>query len=67
MTSISKDIIINKLNVDPSFKPIHKKRRKFSPERNSIIHEEVERFLKAKMIKEVKFPRCQHGSGRKDE
>ncbi|KAI3695247.1 hypothetical protein L1987_78239 [Smallanthus sonchifolius] len=57
MTGISKDIIMHKLGVDNSFRPIHKKSKKFAPERNAIIQEEVERLLKAGMIREVKFPR----------
>ena len=57
MTGISKDVITHKLGIDCSFRPIHQKRRKFAPERNIIIQEEVERLLKAKMIREVKFPR----------
>ena len=57
MTCISKSIITRKLGVDPSFRPIHQKRRKFAPERNHIIQEEVERLLKTGMIREVHFPR----------
>ncbi|KAM0070937.1 putative nucleotidyltransferase, Ribonuclease H [Helianthus debilis subsp. tardiflorus] len=57
MTGISKDVITHKLGIDKSFKPVQQKRRKFAPERNKIIQEEVERLLKSKMIKEVKFPR----------
>ena len=34
MTGISKNIITQKLGIDPSFRPIHQKRRKFAPERN---------------------------------
>ncbi|KAJ0626412.1 hypothetical protein HanHA89_Chr01g0012871 [Helianthus annuus] len=47
MTGISKDIITHKLGIDRSIKPIHQKRRKFAPERNAIIQEEVERLLRA--------------------
>ena len=57
MTGISKDVITHKLGIDKSFKPIQQKRRKFAPERNIIIQEEVDRLLKSKMIREVKFPR----------
>ncbi|KAK1441334.1 hypothetical protein QVD17_07181 [Tagetes erecta] len=57
MTGISKDVITHKLNVDKSFRPIHQKRRKFAPERNLVIQEEVEKLLKAGMIREVMFPR----------
>ena len=57
MTGINKNITTHKLDVDPSFRSIHQKRRKFTPERNQIIQEEVERFLKIDMIREVQFSR----------
>jgi hypothetical protein len=57
MTGISKNIITHKLGIDPSFRPVHQKRRKFAPERNLIIQEEVERLLKTGMIREVHFPK----------
>ena len=57
MTGISMDVITHKLNIDPSFKPVHQKRRKFHPDRNQIIKDEVERLLGAKMIREVNYPR----------
>ena len=41
MAGISKEIITHKVGVDPSFRSIHQKRRKFAPERNQIIQEEV--------------------------
>ena len=57
MIGIDKSIITHKLNIDSSFRPIHQKRRKFAPEKNQILQEEVEKLLKTRMIKEVKFPR----------
>ena len=57
MAGISKEIITHKLGVDSSFRPIHQKRRKSTPERNQIIQEEVERLVKTGMIREVYFPR----------
>ena len=57
MNCIDKNIINQRLNIDPCFRPIHQKRREFAPERNQIIQEEVEELLKTGMIKEVKFPR----------
>ena len=57
MTTISKDVKTHKHNINPSFRPTHQIKKKFSPERNLIIQEEIARLLKAKMIKEVKFPR----------
>jgi hypothetical protein len=41
MTGISKNIITHKLGLDKSFRPVQQKRRKFAPERNAIIQEDV--------------------------
>ncbi|KAK9071857.1 hypothetical protein SSX86_008287 [Deinandra increscens subsp. villosa] len=57
MTGIPKHVITHKLGLDPSFRPIQQKRRKFAPEKNIIIQEEVDKLLKTKMIREVKYPR----------
>ena len=57
MIGIEKSIITHKLNIDPPFRLIHQKRRKFAPKRNQMIQEEVEKLLKIGMITEVEFPR----------
>ncbi|KAJ9544554.1 hypothetical protein OSB04_024261 [Centaurea solstitialis] len=56
MVGIDPNIISHKLNVDPSFKPIKQKRRKFAPERNKVINDEVDNLLKTGKIREVKYP-----------
>ena len=56
MTGISPDVIEHQLNVDPTFKPVRQKRRKFAPERNRIVNEEVQKLLKIGSIREVKYP-----------
>ncbi|XP_074288361.1 uncharacterized protein LOC141613521 [Silene latifolia] len=56
MTEISADIITHKLNIDISSKPVQQKRRKFAPERNTIINEEVDKLLDMGMINEVMYP-----------
>lgn len=53
---ISPDIITHKLNVDPNHAPVQRKQRKFGPDRNKIINDEVSRLLKAGMICEVNYP-----------
>ncbi|KAJ9535060.1 hypothetical protein OSB04_un001867 [Centaurea solstitialis] len=53
MVRIDPDIISHNLNVDPSFKPIKQKRRKFVPERNKVINDEVDNLLKTGKIKEL--------------
>ncbi|XP_074324394.1 uncharacterized protein LOC141661310 [Apium graveolens] len=53
---LSPTIEANLLNVDPSYTPVQQKQRKFATERNKIINDEVERLIKADMIKEVDYP-----------
>ncbi|KAJ9557119.1 hypothetical protein OSB04_011733 [Centaurea solstitialis] len=56
MVGIDPDIISHNLNVDPTFKPVKQKRRKFAPERNKVINDEVDNLLKTGKIREVKYP-----------
>ncbi|KAJ9557089.1 hypothetical protein OSB04_011703 [Centaurea solstitialis] len=56
MVGIDPNIISHKLNVDPTFKPVKQKRRKFAPERNKVINDEVDNLLKTGKIREVKYP-----------
>ncbi|KAJ9536182.1 hypothetical protein OSB04_un000642 [Centaurea solstitialis] len=56
MVGIDPNVISHKLNVDPTFKPIKQKRRKFAPERNKVINDEVDNLLKIGKIREVKYP-----------
>ncbi|XP_059436758.1 uncharacterized protein LOC132169816 [Corylus avellana] len=56
MLGIDPEDILHQLNVDPSVKPMKQKRRKFAPERNVAIPEEVEKLLKARFIEEVYYP-----------
>ncbi|KAJ9542681.1 hypothetical protein OSB04_029187 [Centaurea solstitialis] len=58
MVGIDPSIISHKLNVDPTFKPIKQKRRKFAPERYKVINDEVDNLLKTGKIREVKYPDC---------
>ena len=56
MGGIDPAVITQRLNVNPSFKPVKKKRRSFSPERQKAINEEVGKLLQAKAIREVEYP-----------
>lgn len=56
MTSIPKEIVTHKLNVDPKAKPVMQKRRPFTPERNADTNAEVDKLLKADTVKEVLYP-----------
>jgi hypothetical protein len=50
MPRINPEDILHYLNVDLTIKPVKQKRRKFAPERNVAIADEVEKLLKAKFI-----------------
>ena len=48
-------MITHKLNVNPSFKSVEKKRKSFVPERQKAINEEVGKLLQVKAIGEVEY------------
>ena len=56
MKGIDPNITTHELNVDPTFKPVRKKRRKLGPERSKAVNKEVDLLLSAGSITEVKYP-----------
>ena len=56
MGGVDPAVITHSLNVNPSFKPVKKKRRSFTPERQKGINEEIDKLLQAKAIREVEYP-----------
>ena len=56
MPGIRIDVTSHQLNVDPCFRPVKQKRCKLGPDRASVVNDEVERLLKADLIREVKYP-----------
>ena len=57
MHGIDPEIIMHKLPVDPLHQPVRQKRRKFAPERDAIINDEVKSLLGAGFIREVQYPK----------
>ena len=55
MGGIDHAVIMHRLNVSPSFKPIKQKRRIFVPERQKAMNEEVVKLLRAEAIREVEY------------
>ena len=53
MLGIDPEVIMHKLQVDPLHQPIRQNRRKFAPERDAIINNEVKSLLGAGFIREV--------------
>ena len=56
MPNIDPLVIVHKLNVDPTYKPVIHKSRKFNPERYTAISKEVDKLLKEKSIREAHYP-----------
>jgi hypothetical protein len=49
-------MIEHKLGIDPAFKPIKQKERRYTPERRETIRLEVNRLLEARFIRPVDYP-----------
>ncbi|XP_022154603.1 uncharacterized protein LOC111021825 [Momordica charantia] len=56
MPGIDPSIIVHRLRVDPSYRPVRQKRRPFDAERSNVICKEVEQLLRANFIREVHYP-----------
>ena len=56
MPGISPKVTIHVLNVDLDMKPVKQKRRKFALERVEAVAEEVEKLLRAQIIRKVYYP-----------
>ena len=56
MEGIDPAVITHRLNISPFFKPVKQKRKSFSPERQKVLNEEVNKLLQAKAIREVEYP-----------
>jgi hypothetical protein len=52
MPRIPKEVIEHKLSIDPSYKPVKQKKRRYTPER-----QEVNKLLEAGFIRPVDYPR----------
>ena len=55
MPSINPSVITQCLNVYPSSKLVHQKKRVFAPERDNVIKEKVQKLTTAKFIREVYY------------
>jgi hypothetical protein len=52
MPRIPREVIEHKLGIDPSYKPVKQKERRYTLERREIIHQEVNKLLKAEFIRQ---------------
>jgi hypothetical protein len=56
MPRIPREVIEHKLGIDPAFKPIKQKERRYTPERRETIQLEVNKLLEARFIRPVDYP-----------
>jgi hypothetical protein len=56
MPGISREVIEHKFGIDPMFKPIKQKERRYTPERRETIQLEVNKLLEAGFIRPVDYP-----------
>jgi hypothetical protein len=55
MPRIHREVIEHKLGIDPSFKPIKQKERRYTPKRREAIRQEVNRLLEVGFIRPVAY------------
>ncbi|RVW21061.1 Transposon Ty3-I Gag-Pol polyprotein [Vitis vinifera] len=56
MKGIHPSIVSHRLNVLPTARLVRQRVRRFHPDRQKIIREEIEKFLEAEFIREVEYP-----------
>jgi hypothetical protein len=53
---IPREVIEHKLGIDPAFKPIKQKERRYTPDRREAIRLEVNKLLEVRFIRPVDYP-----------
>ncbi|WJZ84531.1 hypothetical protein VitviT2T_004131 [Vitis vinifera] len=56
MKGIHLSIASHRLNVSPTARPVQQRVRRFHPDRQKIIRDEIDKLLKAGFIREVEYP-----------
>jgi hypothetical protein len=56
MPEISREVIEHKLGIDPSYKPVKQKERRYTPKRRETIRQKVNKLLEAGFIRPVDYP-----------
>ncbi|KAL2226624.1 UNVERIFIED_CONTAM: Retrovirus-related Pol polyprotein from transposon [Sesamum indicum] len=54
-TGINPKVIVHRLNVDPTVRPVQQKKRSFGSDKNEIIRKEVDKLLKAGYVSEIQY------------
>jgi hypothetical protein len=56
MPRIHREVIEHKLGIDPSYKPVKQKERRYTPKRRETIQHEVNKLFEAGFIRPVDYP-----------
>ena len=56
MPGIDPDFLCHRLTMDPQVRPVPHRRQKFNEERRQVVREEIEKLLKASLIREIQYP-----------
>jgi hypothetical protein len=56
MPGILREMIEHKLGIDPSYKPIKQKERRYTSDRRETFQQEVNKLLKAGFIRPIDYP-----------
>jgi hypothetical protein len=56
MLRIPREVIEHMLGIDPSYRPIKQKERRYTPERCETIRQEVNKLVEAGFIRPVDYP-----------
>ena len=53
MTGIDPEVVVHRLQVDPDYRLVKQKRRKFASERNKIINDEIQKLIDVGFVRKV--------------
>ena len=56
MKGIHPSIVSHRLNVLPTARPVQQRVRRFHPDRQKIIRDEIDKLMEARFIREVEYP-----------
>jgi hypothetical protein len=56
MPGIPREVIENKLDIDPLYKPVKQKEGRYTPEGRETIQQDVNKLLEAGFIRPVDYP-----------
>jgi hypothetical protein len=56
MPGIPREVIEHKLGLPTGARPVKQKQRRYTPEKQATIRDEINRLLKASFVREVPFP-----------